>query len=519
MNIFEKKTEEVMEYVKSVSNLREHVSCKHPTRQPYLYGLAKTHKNKQPVPLRPVLSATNCYNFSLAKFISRVISPYCYSRYCLNNVDEFKDRLSDFKSENSDEMFLVSFDVESLFTNVPLDDAIEKLLDKIFMSTDALLFEDVNFTKESLRTALNLCSKDQLFLFNEEIYEQIDGNSMGSPLGPPLSNFYVSYIEDNLINFTADISPKFYSRYVDDVFAIFLNPDSYLDFLNHLNLVSSPLKFTFEKMENNKINYIGLTVSNDLSISIINKAPLYNFSSTSSHVPDQYLFAAVNCLTHRAITFTDNPDNLNLELKKIKDSANKVDLPHKKVENIIKKRLENTQISQNISEQIESTCNISQNNVKVDSKFVLLPYINKKLSSKAKTFFYNLGIKVSFVTNNNLYTKLRPRESNIRGKFSEANVIYKFKCSSCEKDYIGYTERPSNIRFSEHSRKNSHLNKAHSSFGDCRASVTPESFTVITRGKFRRDLQIKEAYFISVLTPKLNVRYEKLKRNPDLVNF
>ena len=77
---------------------------------------------------------------------------------------------------------------------------------------------------------LLLNSKDQLFLCNEEIYEQIDGNSTGSPLGPSLSNFYVSYIEDNLINFTADISTKFYSRYVDDVFAIFLNPESYLDF-------------------------------------------------------------------------------------------------------------------------------------------------------------------------------------------------------------------------------------------------------------------------------------------------
>ena len=99
-------------------------------------------------------------------------------------------------------------------------------------------------------------------------------------------------------------------------------------------------------------------------------------------------------MTHRAITFTDNPDNLNLELKKIRDSAIKVDLPDKKVENIIKKRLENSQISQNISEPIESTCNISQSNLKVDSKFVLLPYINKKISSKAKIFFYNLGIKV-----------------------------------------------------------------------------------------------------------------------------
>ena len=454
MNVFEKKTEEVINFVKSVSNLGNHVTCKHPTRQPYLYGLAKTHKNKQPVPLRPVLSATNCYNFSLAKFISRAISPYCYSKYCLNNVDEFKERLNDFKNDISDEMFLVSYDVESLFTNVPLNDAIEKLLDKIFNSTEFFVFEDVTFSKDQLRNALNLCSKDQLFLFNEEVYEQIDGNSMGSPLGPPLSNFYVSYIEDNLINFNSDIAPKFYSRYVDDVFVIFFNPDHYIEFLNHLNSVSKPLKFTFEQMENNKINYIGLTVSNDLSISIINKAPVYNFSSTSSHVPDQYLFAAINCLTHRAITFTDNVDNLNLELIKIKESAKRVDLPHKKVENIINKRLDKLQVDDNNVNVSDNMHNTSQSDSKPDPMFVLLPFINKKLSSKAKTFFHNLKVKVSFTTNNNLYTKLRPRESSIKGKFSEANVIYKFKCSSCEKDYIGYTERLSNVTISEHSQIN-----------------------------------------------------------------
>ena len=43
MDVFEKKTEEVIDFVKTVPNLGNHVSCKHLTKQPYLYGLAKTH--------------------------------------------------------------------------------------------------------------------------------------------------------------------------------------------------------------------------------------------------------------------------------------------------------------------------------------------------------------------------------------------------------------------------------------------------------------------------------------------
>ena len=94
----------------------------------------------------------------------------------------------------------------------------------------------------------------------------------------------------------------------------------------------------------------------------------------------------------------------------------------------------------------------------------------------------------------NLYTKLRPIESNIRVKFIEADVIQKLKCSSSEKDYIGYTERPSNIRIKEYSLRSSHLNKARLSFNECNVPVSPDPFTVTAPGKIRRDLPIKEAY-------------------------
>ena len=107
--------------------------------------------------------------------------------------------------------------------------------------------------------------------------------------------------------------------------------------------------------------------------------------------------------------------------------------------------------------------------------------LTKNLSPKFKTFFHNLKIKISFTTNNKLYTKLRPRESSLRRKFSEAS-------SSFENDYIGYTERPSIVRISEHSQKGSHVNKVHFSFNECSVPVSPDGITIIARGNFRRDL-------------------------------
>ena len=57
------------------------------------------------------------------------------------------------------------------------------------------------------------------FSFNNIMYRQIDGVSMGSPLGPALANIVVGYYESKLFN---EISkPIVYCRYVDHTFLFF----------------------------------------------------------------------------------------------------------------------------------------------------------------------------------------------------------------------------------------------------------------------------------------------------------
>ena len=53
----------------------------------------------------------------------------------------------------------------------------------------------------------------QLFQF-DELYEQLDGVAMGSPLGPLITNTFMYSIEDLLD--IRGLIPHFYRRYVDD---------------------------------------------------------------------------------------------------------------------------------------------------------------------------------------------------------------------------------------------------------------------------------------------------------------
>ena len=55
-------------------------------------------------------------------------------------------------------------------------------------------------TKSEPKQLLCLATKKSYFIFNGLLYKQTDGVAMGSPLGPSLSNAFLSYHEKNWLN-------------------------------------------------------------------------------------------------------------------------------------------------------------------------------------------------------------------------------------------------------------------------------------------------------------------------------
>ena len=93
------------------------------SRLAHLYGLPKTHKER--LAMRPILSATQTYNYALAKWLDTKLKPLSLNRYTVTDVFEFTNEIHNLEIANGD--ILVSYDVSSLFTNVPLDETIEIL--------------------------------------------------------------------------------------------------------------------------------------------------------------------------------------------------------------------------------------------------------------------------------------------------------------------------------------------------------------------------------------------------------
>ena len=103
-----------------------------------------------------------------------------------------------------------SLDVDSLFTNIPLDETSNICVNQLFENTDTV----EGFTKSELKQLLCLATKESYFIFNGLLYKQIDGVTMGSPLGPFLAKAFPSYHEKNWLNNCPHrFKPVFYQHY------------------------------------------------------------------------------------------------------------------------------------------------------------------------------------------------------------------------------------------------------------------------------------------------------------------
>ena len=124
---------------------------------------------------------------------------------------------------------------------MPLDETIEIVAEKAFKNNWFNETHDLNLTKTGLTELLRIATKDQLFQFDGQFYEQVDG----------VANVFVCSIEEKLDR--NNKLPSFYKRYVDDTLATMPNIQAATAFLATLNECHPAIQFTMEIAENNKL--------------------------------------------------------------------------------------------------------------------------------------------------------------------------------------------------------------------------------------------------------------------------
>eukprot|EP00794_Sanderia_malayensis_P010390 gene10390-11471_t len=462
------------------------------SQPPRLYGLAKIHKVN--VPMRPVLSMPGSAYYKIANQICKWLS--VVEECNINSSTKIiSDSLSDIKLKENDE--LVSFDVTSLYTNVPLHEAIDDCTELLYSGR----YEEPPVDRETFKELVSICSCNVLMLTSDGYYRQVNGLAMGSPPAPMLANGWMSKF-DSLIRDEATL----YSRYMDDIIRE-INNDHIDEKLREINNLHPSLKFTIEQENNAALPFLDMKIQRSdgkLSSKWYTK-PTDTGVKMNFHalVPQRYKRSVVSGLVHRIYPSCSTWYNFHESLVRAKVILENNQYPSSFYDPIIEKTL--NKIVENRTEKE----NMDNTEGKEEEKMLCLQYRGKE-SEKLERALRKLNAPCKVVFTLKELRSLLPSLKPEIEKSHKSGVVYKITCPRCNACYVGQTSRHLQCRIKEHERNvpvSNHLKNC-----DCELSM--ENVLILcSTFKSVYHLMTLEALMINELKPILNTKDEYRSRS------
>ena len=197
---------------------------------PKSYGQPKIHKPG--VFIRLIVSYSGSPLHNLNKYIAN-IQTYFHVK------DESYIRNVPMK----DDEILVSFDISSLYTNIPIINTLNIIKD--YVNNDDQFIRKTAISQDKFLDLFHLVLTITSYTFNFQFYQQTDGVAMGGPASSTTAEIYMQAYERTAIT-TALHPPKVWERFVDDVYSI-LKRTHLENFFHHINNLHQNMKFTMEE--------------------------------------------------------------------------------------------------------------------------------------------------------------------------------------------------------------------------------------------------------------------------------
>lgn len=179
---------------------------------PRIYGYFKIHK--EDAPIRPIISATNSIGTPLSKWMLRKLELIAkhLNQFQINSAHHLYNKIEG-RHLNNKKHILLTWDYDSMFTNIPFDktksiiNELYHIIEKETSTPAALFLESLNF----------LIEVNSYFTFENEIFRQIKGLTMGNSLSPILAEITTNYSLINAAKIYKNDEISFIYKYVDDI--------------------------------------------------------------------------------------------------------------------------------------------------------------------------------------------------------------------------------------------------------------------------------------------------------------
>lgn len=203
------------------------------------YLLPKIHKPGNPG--RPIISSNGAPTERISLFVDSFLKPLVpkLPSY-IHDTPDFLRKLTGIKDQIPATAIIGTFDVSSLYTNIPHKEGIEACVSALSNSGHTVpSLSDIADVMNHVLTKNN-------FTFMEKHYLQIHGTAMGTRMAPSMACLFMGKLEERMLA-SAPCRPWLWWRYIDDIFFIWTrDEESLLCFIDHINSFHRTIKFTSE---------------------------------------------------------------------------------------------------------------------------------------------------------------------------------------------------------------------------------------------------------------------------------
>ena len=449
---------------------------------PRFYGLPKVHKTG--APLRPIIASTGSLTYQVARHVADILAPLVGNNgYALKNSAEMVKDLGE--SQLGDTDVLVSFDVTALFTRVPVDKSLEIISDRLH--TDPDLSSRTMMTALQVKSLLSFCLKTTYFLYEGDIYSQVEGAAMGSPVSPIVANLFMEWFEAHAIQ-TFKFQLTFWRRYVDDTIVALC--DSLVDDLSeHINAVDPAIQFTREEESNGSLPMLDALTTRDsagnLTFSVYRK-PTHTdqYLQFDSNQPLHHKLGVIRTLHHRCMTLCSEEQSKLQELDHLKKVLS------------VSGYTKSAWVTATRPRPPTVPTDPSQSRKR---GHITLPYVGHVSNAIARCV-RKTGIAVHMKPYNTIRRHLVHPKDKVP-TLEQSGVVYQMQCADCPASYVGETERNLRKRVNEHHRSSSpvghHLDFNTHKLADPEVSILHREPDWFKRG-------VAEAIHVEEQSPTLN---------------